>query len=72
MKNESTEAVTLQPNLKLAELHPVAHITHTEVTSKEETLNPDLLDFGNSPVPPQWKERLQRRLKEWAKVFSLN
>lgn len=35
VKNESTQAVTLQPDLKMAKLHPVAHITHTEVTQKQ-------------------------------------
>lgn len=35
-------------------------------------LNPELIQFGDSPIPQQWKDRLCKKLCERASVFSLH
>ncbi|KAJ8375794.1 hypothetical protein SKAU_G00063740 [Synaphobranchus kaupii] len=42
----------------------------TEVTSPE--FDPRLINFGDSPIPEQWKDRLRQKLSERASVFSLH
>ena len=42
----------------------------TEVTSQE--FDPRLIEFGDSPIPEQWKDRLRQKLSARASVFSLH
>ncbi len=35
------------------------------------TINPELFQFGNSPIPEVWKKRLRQKLAEKGNVFSL-
>ncbi|KAG1926671.1 interleukin-1 receptor accessory protein-like 1-A [Pimephales promelas] len=42
------------------------------VTEDHQILDPELFDFGNSPVPQTWKDRLRQKLSERVNVFSLS
>ncbi|KAJ8385585.1 hypothetical protein AAFF_G00184470 [Aldrovandia affinis] len=44
--------------------------SETERTSQE--FDPRLIEFGDSPIPEQWKDRLRQKLSERASVFSLH
>lgn len=46
--------------------------TQTGAETLPTKLDPELIQFGDSPIPHQWKERLQRKLCERASVFSLH
>ena len=44
----------------------------TEAVTIPTDLDPQLIQFGDSPIPCQWKERLRQKLCERASVFSLH
>lgn len=72
--NESDLDITLQPSSTIAELsmspeilsHNVS-LDDTQPSTKEINLE---FDFGNSPIPPDWKERVISKLKQVPEVFS--
>ncbi len=37
-----------------------------------EEIDPNLIDFGDSPVPVEWKNRLRQKLMQKRNVFSLH
>lgn len=43
-----------------------------EVSENHQILDPELFDFGDSPVPQTWKDRLKQKLSERVNVFSLS
>ena len=74
--NETEQPVTLTPLSVIAEVAATPQIlshnvsrNHTDKTQNAD--NGDLLfDFGNSPIPPDWKERVITKLTEVSDVFS--
>ncbi len=44
----------------------------TETVTVPTELDPQLIQFGDSPISPQWKARLRQKLCERANVFSLH
>lgn len=65
---------TVMGNICLADSVMPALPHETKSTTKEtpRKLDPRLIDFGDSPVPEQWKSRLRKKLSERASVFSLH
>ncbi|KAJ8345313.1 hypothetical protein SKAU_G00295060 [Synaphobranchus kaupii] len=67
---------------RLAELSTVlAHLYATDTVTvaqrtdplkSEEVIDPDLFDFGDSPIPGPWKKRLSHKLAERRNAFSLH
>lgn len=43
-----------------------------ETVSQPTQLDPELIQFDDSPTPQQWKNRLRKKLCERASVFSLH
>ena len=71
--NESDQNITLQPLGVIAELSGSPRIltqgvSTTQVQSPEES-NLEF-DFGDSPIPPDWRERVVSKLKQMPGVFS--
>lgn len=58
----------------LCQVDPV--VTSPKVDADSGTLptqlDPELIQFGDSPIPQQWKDRLRKKLCERANVFSLH
>ncbi|KAL6478669.1 hypothetical protein MHYP_G00121020 [Metynnis hypsauchen] len=57
----------------------IAHMYSTDTVAvahksdgRPEKLDPSLFDFGQSPIPENWKNRLSNKLAERPNVFSLN
>ena len=56
----------------LAQVYLVDTVTELKKTSvQERSIDPELFDFGDSPIPEAWKARLATKLAERANVFSL-
>ena len=56
----------------LAQVYLVDTVTELKKTSvQEKSIDPELFDFGDSPIPEAWKARLATKLAERANVFSL-
>lgn len=72
--NESQKEVTIPPGAVLGHLC-VADVVTTvskQEPATEDVFDVSMVDFGNSPVPEAWKERLRQKLSERADVFSLH
>ncbi|KAK7912833.1 hypothetical protein WMY93_013044 [Mugilogobius chulae] len=69
--NESEHSVILQPLSVIAELSMspqiLSHNVVNDALPEDVNLN---FDFGDSPVPPDWKERIISKLKRIPEVFS--
>ncbi|XP_024146840.2 uncharacterized protein LOC112157953 [Oryzias melastigma] len=54
-------------------MHAVDVVTSPQALElKSSTLDPNLFDFGDSPVPAEWKDRLKHELANRPNVFSLD
>lgn len=73
VQNESQREVQIPVGAVLGHLC-VADIVTTIPKQKPVTdeFDDSLIDFGESPVPEVWKERLRQKLLERADVFSLD
>uniref|UniRef100_A0A3P8UAF7 Gypsy retrotransposon integrase-like protein 1 n=1 Tax=Amphiprion percula TaxID=161767 RepID=A0A3P8UAF7_AMPPE len=74
LSNESDQDVTIPPLSTIAELSISPQIlSHTVSTSQSASSPPTLkLDFGESPIPPEWKARITKKLNQIPDVFSLS
>lgn len=74
LRNVSNHSVTVKRGMQIAHLYRVDVINAVpeEKQSKPLTsqLSPSFFNFGDSPVPPEWKERLRREMMERKEVFS--
>lgn len=72
LKNETQHDIIIPPRTVLAELHAVQHVMGkerpTDVTAPE--IKGMEFDFGNFPLPPEWKERITKLLNSMPEVFS--
>lgn len=67
--------MTIPPLSTVAELAVAPQIlSHTVSTSRSPSgSSPDLkLDFGESPIPPEWKRRIAEKLNQIPDVFALS
>ena len=72
LRNETQHDVTIPPRTVLAEIHAVQHVMGKEPPA--DSTAPDSkrveFDFGDSPLPPEWKERISKLLNGMPEVFS--
>lgn len=73
LTNDSDHDVTIPPLCVIAELAISPQILSHQVSPNHlssETLNTLKLDFGESLIPPEWKERIISKLTEIPEFFS--
>lgn len=74
LTNESDQSITLPPLSVVAELSASPQIlTHSATINAQQQSSDEVhleFDFGNSPIPPDWKERVISKLKQIPDVFS--
>lgn len=75
VRNVSKKEVTLTRGMPVAHLFPVDVVSSSSVSQKPNTesagkLTPSSFNFGDSPVPEEWKERLVGKMMERHEVFS--
>ncbi|RXN17163.1 Retrovirus-related Pol polyprotein from transposon 412 [Labeo rohita] len=75
LKNESNHDITLSPKAVIGEIHAIKSVQSIESSTSDSQTNPDhkpnlSFDFGNSPVPSEWKERIIKRLNSMPEVFA--
>ncbi|XP_044073506.1 uncharacterized protein LOC122885865 [Siniperca chuatsi] len=75
VNNNSTKEITLTRGMPIAHLFPV-DVLPTPTVNKETDLKSSKrvtqssFDFGTSPVPKKWKDRLVKKMLERSDVFS--
>jgi len=63
--NESEKLTSIQVSTVIAEMHAVDVVTKPKALESEmSTLDPELFDFGDSPVHKERKKRLQQKVAE--------
>lgn len=73
IQNASQRNAVIPVGAVLGQLCHADPVTPSPRTDTVPTrLDPQLINFGDSPIPLPWKERLQRKLCERAGVFSLH
>ena len=73
IQNESKKTTSIPVGTVIAEMYAVDTVTPIQPSDlTAETLDPSLFNFGNSPIPEEWKSRLQQKLAERRNVFSLH
>lgn len=73
IQNESKKTTSIPVGTVIAEMYAVDTVTPIQPSDlTAETLDPNLFNFGNSPIPEEWKSRLQQKLAERRNVFSLH
>lgn len=73
LQNESMKKVTIPVGTVLGHLYladPVSPSSMSETV--DEMIDPKLFNFGDSPIPAEWRERLEQKLSKRTKVFSLH
>ncbi|KAK7921985.1 hypothetical protein WMY93_008887 [Mugilogobius chulae] len=75
LSNESEQSIALPPLSVIAELvmSPQIlslHAAPERLPSKDHLHDSINFDFGNSPIPPEWKERVIRTLQTLPEVFA--
>ncbi|KAL0196751.1 hypothetical protein M9458_005291, partial [Cirrhinus mrigala] len=71
--NESKRTAVVPVGTVVGHLYlidPVNPVAEADVVS--EQFDPNLINFGDSPMPESWKERLGQKLSERVGVFSLH
>lgn len=80
LKNETEHDISIPSKTVLADVNAIMRVLHKEQTIKEPK-SPDMqressqstklsFDFANSPLPPEWKERVTNMLNSNSEVFS--
>ncbi|XP_038141331.1 uncharacterized protein LOC119783754 [Cyprinodon tularosa] len=73
IQNESKRTTSIPVGTVVAEMFAVDTVTPVQPSDpKTGDLDPSLFNFGNSPIPEEWKRRFQQKLAKRQKVFSLH
>lgn len=77
LKNESHHDITLSPKAVIAQIHAVRSVQPVKTPDSDPPTKPDQkpnlnLDFTDSPVPSEWKERITEKLSSMPEVFALH
>ncbi|KAK7159830.1 hypothetical protein R3I94_005997 [Phoxinus phoxinus] len=77
LKNDTRTDITIPPKAILAEIYAVEEVIESTksscgVESSAPTSANLTFDFGDSPLPSHWKERISNRLNSMPEVFSLH
>lgn len=75
LTNDSEQAITIPPLSAIAELvlspQILTHHTTSGLPLSDDHSPPSLnFDFGSSPIPPEWKERITQTLRAIPEVFA--
>lgn len=75
LKNESDHDITIPPKSVIAEVNAIQSIQPTTTGNPDTLTRPDRkpnrdFDFGNSPIPNEWKERITEKLNLMPNVFA--
>lgn len=72
VKNESGQDVCIPPSSIIAELeaYECTVYDHHVSTSSENPPKPLFFNFGDSPIPAEWKERITEKLNAMPEVFA--
>lgn len=72
MRNQSLKDTAIPMGTVVAHLHVADIVTDVPGpnTKASTMLDPSLFNFGDSPIPAEWKQRLSQKLAERGKVFS--
>ncbi|KAI3351102.1 hypothetical protein L3Q82_005672 [Scortum barcoo] len=72
LRNETQHDITIPPRTVLAEIHAVQQVMGKDPSADLTTPETKRMefDFGDSPLPPEWKERITRLLSSMPEVFS--
>lgn len=71
MHNESKRTTIIPVGTVVGHLYPIDPVNPvTEVGVDTEQFDPNLIHFGDSPMPESWKDRLRQKLSQRAGVFS--
>lgn len=72
ISNHSEQNITLSPLSIIAELimSPQIMLQNVSITPQPNSKVNFKIDFGDSPVPPEWKTRIQSKLEDIPEVFS--
>lgn len=77
VKNEAQTDIVIPPRSVIAEMHAVQQVVNKPLTSDNGEMkgrpgsSQITVDFGNSPLPPEWKERISALLNSMPEVFAL-
>ncbi len=72
VRNESLKARSIPKGTVVAYVHKAEIVTELQKEDvSSQKVDPALFNFGDSPIPSAWKERLANKLAERAVVFSL-
>lgn len=73
IQNESKKTTSIPVGTVIAEMRAVDTVIPIQPSDlSSEVLDPDLFNFGDSPIPEEWKDRLRQKLAKRRNVFSLN
>ncbi|XP_056437540.1 uncharacterized protein LOC130374637 [Gadus chalcogrammus] len=73
IQNESKKTTSIPVGTVVAEMYAVDTATPVRPSDlTAETIDPSLFNFGDSPIPKEWKSQLQQKLAERRNVFSLH
>ncbi|XP_065144555.2 retrovirus-related Pol polyprotein from transposon 412 [Paramisgurnus dabryanus] len=77
ISNPTAHDITIPSRCIVAELKAVQSVNPSKQSASEVDTEPTLkssleFNFGDSSIPPEWKDRLTSRLREMPEVFSLH
>ncbi len=73
LRNESQKETAIPVGTLLAQVYTVDIATVPQTSKSPQTfVDPQLFNFGCSPIPEAWKARLVKKLSERTSVFSLD
>lgn len=74
LRNESLKDTSIPMGTVIAHLHVADMVTEIPNSTPDIPAEVDksLFNFGDSPVPSEWKERLSQKLAQKSNVFSTN
>ncbi|XP_013860923.1 uncharacterized protein LOC106515593 [Austrofundulus limnaeus] len=70
MKNESDQDVFISPLTIIADIGSAPTILSQQITSQKAQQTTLEFNFGDSPIPPKWKEHIINKLNSMSEVFS--
>lgn len=72
LRNDTLKPRSISKGTVIAYVHKAEIVTELQKETMPSThVDPALFNFGDSPIPSAWKERLANKLSERAGVFSL-
>lgn len=73
LKNESAKPKVIPKGTVIAHIHKAEVVTQQQPTETPPgKLDPAIFNFGDSPIPEEWKNQLAHKMAERPGVFSLS